>query len=51
LRTLIGGCLRLTRGDAPGARERFEWLFGSIGGYFASRKPDAEETSARSLNA
>jgi glycosyltransferase involved in cell wall biosynthesis len=51
LRTLIGGCLRLTRGDVSGARERFEWLFGSIGGYFAPRKPSVRETSARSLNA
>lgn len=51
LRTLIGGCLRLTRGDVPGARERYEWLLGSVGGYFASRKPSIRETSARSLNA
>lgn len=51
LRTLIGGCLRLMRGDVPGARERFEWLLGSIGGYFAPRKPGVRETSARSLNA
>jgi glycosyltransferase involved in cell wall biosynthesis len=51
LRTLIGGCLRLTRGDVSGARERFEWLFGSIGGYIAPRKTSTGETSARSLNA
>jgi hypothetical protein len=37
-RTLAGGCLRLAKGDMGGARERFEWLVGSIGGYAASHK-------------
>ena len=52
LRTLLGGCFRLTKGDVSGARERFEWLLGSIGGYVAAhRKPDARETPTRSFTA
>jgi glycosyltransferase involved in cell wall biosynthesis len=41
-RTLAGGCLRLAKGDMRGARERFEWLVGSIGGYAASHKSRPE---------
>lgn len=41
-RTLAGGCLRLAKGDMRGARERFEWLVGSIGGFATSQKSRPE---------
>jgi hypothetical protein len=50
LRTLIGGCVRLAKGDVSGARERFEWLLGSIGGYVMHRGPDVRTMPTRNFN-
>jgi hypothetical protein len=35
VRTVLGGCLRMARGDLEGARQRYTCLMGSMRGYVA----------------
>lgn len=45
-RTLAAGAYRLLRGDLDGAKQRYEWLMGSVQGYLS--RNDKQDTTPRS---